>query len=249
MTLIMAAPNGARKGHADHPRLPVTLPETVETARACHAAGARALHLHVRDAAGGHSLDAGLYREALAELAQAVPGMRVQVTTEAVGRYDMQAQAALLAELRPAWASLALREAARDRGVARRIHDTARDVGTEIQHIVFDADDARLLAEWQDAGVLGPDASVILVLGRYDDGPPSDPAALPPLLDSLPPVGRWMVCAFGPSEHACLRAAARLGGDLRVGFENATQQEDGTVWPDMAASVRALRHAIEENLP
>ena len=56
---LMVAPNGARRGKADHASLPLTLAETLATARACHAAGADALHLHVRDEAGAHSLDAG----------------------------------------------------------------------------------------------------------------------------------------------------------------------------------------------
>ena len=70
--LIMVAPNGARRMKADHPALPLTVAETVETAQACHAAGAGALHLHIRDAEGRHSLDAGHYREALQALRQAV---------------------------------------------------------------------------------------------------------------------------------------------------------------------------------
>ncbi|MFC3119632.1 3-keto-5-aminohexanoate cleavage protein [Jhaorihella thermophila] len=30
----------------------------------------------------------------------------------------------------------------------------------------------------------------------------------------------WTVCAFGPAEHACLLQALRLGGNVRIGFEN-----------------------------
>lgn len=65
---LMVAPTGARRGKADHPALPVSIPEIVATAVACFAAGARAIHAHVRDAGGLHSLDPGLYRELLAEL-------------------------------------------------------------------------------------------------------------------------------------------------------------------------------------
>ncbi|MEM1003879.1 MAG: 3-keto-5-aminohexanoate cleavage protein, partial [Pseudomonadota bacterium] len=69
----MVAPNGARHGRADHPAIPVSIAETVAVAHACQGAGARGLHLHVRDADGRHSLDAGHYSEALSELARAVP--------------------------------------------------------------------------------------------------------------------------------------------------------------------------------
>ncbi|MEK9583128.1 MAG: 3-keto-5-aminohexanoate cleavage protein, partial [Candidatus Puniceispirillum sp.] len=42
-TIIMAAPNGARKVKTDHPAVPVTIAETIATAKECHAAGASIL--------------------------------------------------------------------------------------------------------------------------------------------------------------------------------------------------------------
>ena len=47
-TIIMAAPNGARKVKTDHQAVPVTIAETIATAKECHAAGASILHAHVR---------------------------------------------------------------------------------------------------------------------------------------------------------------------------------------------------------
>src|SRR6056297_1604958 len=76
---LMVAPNGARRTKADHPALPMALPEIVETARDCAAAGADGLHLHLRDGEGCHVLDAGLYREAFAELRLTVPQMALQI--------------------------------------------------------------------------------------------------------------------------------------------------------------------------
>ena len=58
---IMVAPNGARKGHAEHPNLPLTAEALATDARACQAAGAQAMHMHVRDNAGRHTLDASRY--------------------------------------------------------------------------------------------------------------------------------------------------------------------------------------------
>ena len=55
--LIMVAPNGARKTKADHPALPITPAELAATASACLEAGAAAIHLHVRDRDGGHTLE------------------------------------------------------------------------------------------------------------------------------------------------------------------------------------------------
>ena len=49
MTYLMVAPNGARKTKVDHPFLPVTSPELVQTALACWQAGAQGLHAQSSD--------------------------------------------------------------------------------------------------------------------------------------------------------------------------------------------------------
>ena len=85
---IMVAPNGARKTTDDHSEIPVTIDRLVETASDCFDAGARAMHFHVRDENQQHVLDAGLYREAIAELSQKLPALHLQMTTESVGRYS-----------------------------------------------------------------------------------------------------------------------------------------------------------------
>ena len=58
---LMVAPNGARRTKQDHPAIPVTLEQTVETAKKCYQAGAEAIHFHLRDDKQQHILDAGLY--------------------------------------------------------------------------------------------------------------------------------------------------------------------------------------------
>ncbi|MGV6812058.1 MAG: 3-keto-5-aminohexanoate cleavage protein [Brevirhabdus sp.] len=237
--LTMIAPNGATRTKADHPHLPITIPEIVATACDCHAKGADALHLHVRDALGRHSLDTGLYREALGELARTVPAMAVQVTTESAGLYGPSEQASMLLDLKPGWASLALREAAQDMDIAQRLYADCAANGIRLQHILYDEGDIALLTRFSELGWIGADPEVLLVLGRYGTGG-SNPKDIAPFRASLPDDTRWMLCAFGPIEHKCLVAAAALGGDIRVGFENAVVDRTGSLWPDMAASVTAL---------
>ena len=244
--MIMVSPTGARLTKTDHPAVPITIPEIVAATRECATAGAEALHLHIRDREGRHSLDAGLYAEALAAIDEALPGYPVQITTESAGRYGPDDQCNLLEKLVPKWASISLREVAQDHALARRIYAICQDNGTVVQHIVYTAEDANTLRMWQAEGGLGADESVILVLGSYAAGRAAQPTDLRALLRSLPPVNRWMVCAFGPSEHACLRHAAQLGGDLRVGFENSTTNSHGAPWPDVQSSVRALTERMEQ---
>ncbi|MCW3780655.1 3-keto-5-aminohexanoate cleavage protein [Defluviimonas salinarum] len=248
MTLprIMVAPNGARLTKTDHPALPMTIPEITATARACQAAGAGGLHAHVRDAEGAHVLDAGLYAELLAELAREAPGLYVQITTEAVGRYSPAEQRALVETLRPAAVSIALREitAEEDGRITARFFAACAEAGTEVQHILYDAADTEHLARLVAKGTIpAANLAVLHVLGRYTAGQVSSPADLDPPLAAQEAAGLapdWAVCAFGAAETDCLLAALRKGGKARIGFENNRLNRDRSIAADNAERVRDL---------
>ena len=247
---IMVAPNGARRGKADHAALPVTIAETVATARACHAAGAGALHAHVRDADGAHVLDAGLYAELIAEMAQAVPDMPVQITTEAAGIFTPADQRALLRRITPEGVSISLAEmlADDDRAAARCCYHDLAEAGVAVQHILYDTAQVQRLADEIAAGTVPQDhLSVLYVLGRYTQGQVSAPEDLLPFLAAAKGAGLapdWGICAFGQQETACLKSAHGLGGKLRVGFENNLLMADGALAPDNAARVADVVRAI-----
>ena len=252
---LMVAPNGANRTKADHPALPVTLDEIVATARACHAAGADGLHLHLRDGEGRHVLDAGLYREALAELRRAVPGMALQVTTEANGIYPAPHQRRVALEAGAGMVSSALREIMQDtpEGEAAAFYRTCAERGIVVQHILYDAGELDLLRRVLPEDLFAdPGLQLLFVLGRYTPGQTSTPDALAPFLRAQKRHGiapDWMVCAFGRGETACLRAAHAAGGKLRVGFENSLVNEDGRPARDNAERVTRLRAALEPPRP
>lgn len=249
---IMVAPNGARRGKADHPALPVTLAELVTDARACRAAGADGLHLHLRDGDGRHLLDAGAYREALAALAEALPGWPVQITTEAVGRYSPAHQRQIARSSGARAISIALREMLAEGetlAAANLYRDLSAD-GVDVQHIVYSADEVDQLAQLLPTDMLrAPSLQVLFVLGRYTSGQTSDPSMLIPFLDRLAWYGLtpdWAVCAFGQGETACLLAARAAGGKMRVGFENSLVHPDGQIARDNADRVTALIAALAD---
>ena len=242
---IMVAPNGARRTKADHPALPVTDAELIACAVACHAAGADGLHAHIRDAQGRHLLDAARYRDLLAALREAVPGMALQITTEAADRFDaeMQMQTALGAGA--SLVSASVRELARaGTATAAAFYSRCADRGIAVQHILYDPADCDLLAQVLPGDLLtDPGLQLIFVLGRYSATGTSDPADLDPFLDWMTSqrlTPDWALCAFGETEVACLRAAARAGGKCRVGFENSLFLSDGSVAADNAEKVRDL---------
>lgn len=238
---LMVAPNGARKTRADHPALPLTPADLAGTARACEDAGATALHLHVRDADGRHTLDADSYRAAL-EAIRTVSGIRLQITTEAAGVFDVADQIdCLRAGLSPE-ASVALREIERAPDRLAEAYRAAAEAGTRVQHILYAPDDLTRLVAHLDAGRI-PAAfdSVLFVLGRYTEGQRSAPQDLDPFLAALGQTPlTWAVCAFGAREQECLLYALDHGGNVRVGFENNHTAPDGTPFADNAAAVASL---------
>jgi uncharacterized protein (DUF849 family) len=80
--LIKAALNGGRT-RAEHPAIPITPDQLAASAKESVAAGARAIHFHVRDAAGRESLDPEDVANALTAVRSVVPGTPIGISTGA----------------------------------------------------------------------------------------------------------------------------------------------------------------------
>jgi len=246
---IMVAPNGAYKTKVDHPQLPTTIEEIVETAAACQKAGADGLHAHVRDGSGKHVLDAGLYRELLDECGRKLPGFYVQITTEAVGLYSPAQQDALVRALKPDAVSVALREMVQSGGEksARDFYHWANETGIEVQHILYSGAEIDQLAACRKRGIVPSGIlCILMVLGRHAKEQQSVCEDLQPFLgafdrnfNTLDAVD-WSVCAFGRGESDCLVEAAQSGGKVRVGFENSLWNRDGSMADDNAERVKEI---------
>lgn len=253
--MVISAPNGARRTHADHPALPITSAEIAACAQRVRDAGAGMLHMHVRDDAGGHSLDAGRYAEATAAVREAVgDDLVIQITTEAVGVYGPAEQMATVRALWPEAASCALRELCPDEAGEAAYGAFLRDcaeAGVQVQHILYDAQDSsRFTRLWKAGLIPGAAPLVLLVLGRYGDGPASAPDALPPLLAALGDAARslcWSVCAFGPREHEIALAASARGGHARLGFENNLWRSNGRLARDNSELIADFTAALARN--
>lgn len=246
--VLAVAPNGARRGPADHAALPIGPAALAAEAAACRAAGATMMHVHVRDDRGGHSLDVDAYRAALAAIrARIGTDMILQVTTEAVGIYRPAEQMEMVYRLRPEAVSLALRElvpgAAEQPAFGDFLH-WLRDADIAPQFILYGPEDLICYRELLRAGVIpGRAHAVLFVLGRYSAQQRSTPADLLAFLDGGEGLSSWMVCAFGPQEAGCALTAAGLGGHARIGFENNLYMADGALAPDNAALIKQAASA------
>ncbi len=244
---IMVAPNGARNGKDFHPMIPVTRAELVETARTCAAAGAGAMHFHVRDSDGKHVLDAGLYRAALADMTAAAPDMHLQITTEAYGRYSPTEMRAIVRDVMPPGVSIGVKEMMPERVPTPEdiaFYQWLDGTGIQLQNICYSPDDIDLLRDLAVAADRSLHRSWILfVVGHYTTGKDSDPKGIAPFLDRIKALELdldWAVCAFGKTETACLAEAFRLGGKVRTGFENSIFMGNGSIARDNAEHVAEI---------
>ena len=241
--MIMSAPNGARRDHADHAALPITANESALDAVALLEAGVSILHLHVRDDAGRHSLDAGRYRQAMAAIRESVGDkLVIQVTTEAVGQYTCEQQIALVRELKPEAVSLALREICpldTEEQIAAEFFAWMRSENIWPQYILYSVDDVLRFDDMRQRGVFADDAPfAMFVLGEYANAVPGKVADLTAMLaatnaDQYP----WAVCCFGQNENVVMLAATAQGGHVRLGFENNLHLPEGTLAADNAALI------------
>lgn len=243
---LMVAPNGARLTTNDHSALPVTIPQIIETTIECKRNGADGLHAHVRDKNQKHILDAGLYKELLAEFELKLPDFYVQITTEAVGLYSPQEQRQLIRDVVPKAVSISITEMMADDNetAARNLYYWANDASIQIQHILYSTKDvARFIALTHKKIIPEQTHHLLFVLGRYSTNKQSLPTDLDPFLAATKPVEQkidWAVCAFGNRETDCLKYVREKGGKVRIGFENNLHNSDGSIAANNAARITDL---------
>jgi len=251
--IITVAPNGARRTKVDHPAIPLVPEELAQCAKECQEAGARVIHLHVRNEQGKHSLDVGRYQEAIDAIRQKVgEGLVVQITTEAVGRYTPKEQMEMVRTLKPQAVSLALRELVPNSSDITSFADFTKWLemkGIASQFILYDTKDVDLFASLNSQGCIRrPSDMVLFVLGKYQDGQGSTPDQLEEFLKAWKNSSQthsWGLCAFGGEEISCATAGAARGGHPRVGFENNLRRPDGVLLESNTESVQALVSALK----
>ena len=248
---VAVAPNGGRKTKADHPALPLSADELARTAAESLERGASMIHLHVRDANGGHCLDPEAYRAAIARICREVGDrLVIQITSESLGLFTPSEQRAAVLEANPEAVSLALRELAPEKedepGFGLFLGKLKR-MRIWPQIILYKADEAAHLGAMMKQGLIPFDElAVLYVLGRFTLTRTAAPGDLLPFLaPDMPRFHSWSVCAFGRREAACVTAGALLGGHVRVGFENNLALPDGARAASNAELVGAAAGALE----
>ena len=235
MSLLKACLNGART-RADHPAVPQTPEELARDAEAVVTAGAQALHVHARDAAGAPTLEATHCGAALRAIRRASPGVLVGLTTIARIEPDPARRIAMVRAWteRPDFASVNWSEPGAE-DLARALLDM--DVAVEAGIWTFD--DAERFA----ASAVAPLCLRALV-------EPLEPDATESLATARRVVDRLryrgvrlplVVHGRGRATWPVLRDAIARGHGIRVGLEDTLHLPDGRVARVNAELVAAAR--------
>lgn len=237
---LKAAINGAAASGM-HPALPVTPEEIAEAARSARAAGADAIHLHVRDASGAESLAGDDVAAVLTATRAACPETPIGVSTGAWVVPDPAARLRAIEDWRvqPDFASVNFHEA-RACEVAELL--LSRGVGVEagLWHLAA----ADLLV----SSGLAPRCLRVLIEPMQADveSALANATAIAAALDRARVEAPRLLHGTGETAWPLLRAAAERGFATRIGLEDVFDLPDGAFAPDNAALVRAARAILDD---
>jgi uncharacterized protein (DUF849 family) len=218
---VKACLNGARRP-GDHPALPLTPEQTAAEAARAAAAGAFAVHVHVRDVEGRQTFEGAHVAAMLRAVRARNPGLPVGVTTGAWIERDPARRLALVAGWTdlPDFASVNFSEdGAAD--LARAI--ASRGVGVEAG--LWSADDARALVA---AGLHGACVRYLIEPRDREPGPARETAAaIEAVLDDAGAGAPRLLHGSAATAWPLLRDALTRGLQTRIGLEDTLSLPDG----------------------
>jgi uncharacterized protein (DUF849 family) len=236
MMLLQAAINGSR-APAEHPALPARPDQLAAAAKACVAAGAGAIHFHVRSEDGRESLSAPDVARAVSAVRTGCRGIPIGISTGAWIEPDPDRR---LAQVRrwhilPDFASVNFHEPG-----AVEIAEELLELGVGVETGLSDVDGAELLVrslledrclrvllepqEPDPAAALETVSAIERLLGDYaSDGTPR------------------LLHGVDATAWPLLREAARRGYDARIGLEDTLRLPGGEPPGDNLDLVKAAR--------
>ncbi len=255
--LITVAPTGAELTKSDHPHLPTTLDELVTEAKACQAAGAGLVHVHIRDAEHRPTLDLGRLRETVAAL-RAETDLVVQLSTGGSVHDPLETRLAVL-DAAPESCSLTCGTVNFGDEVFLNpwpfmveLFERARDAHVVPEFELFDIGHVAAMRRLLDTCGLpwGGKVHADFVMG-VPGGMPGTAQALVAGVQALPEqVTSWSATGIGRAHLPVMAAALSMGGHLRVGMEDNVVYARGHVVTSNAELVaRAARLAEELQRP
>jgi uncharacterized protein (DUF849 family) len=225
-TLIAVAPTGAESAKADVPALPCTLDELVSTAKACQAAGAALIHVHIRDADAQPTLDLRRLKDTVEAIRQATD-LVVQVSSGGAVTDSYENRIKVL-DANPDGASLTCGTVnfgqdvfMNPQDLIERLYLTMREREIVPEFELFDLGHVTTMRRLLDkhGAPYGGHVHADLVMG-VPGGMPGTIQALTAAVQALPPEATWSATGVGRTTVPVMLAALAGNGHLRVGMED-----------------------------
>jgi uncharacterized protein (DUF849 family) len=235
MTLVKACQNGGTT-RAQHLGVPQTPGEIARDGAACVAAGAGALHFHVRERDGKETLSDDETALALRVVKSVVPDVPVGLTTALwIAGDDAELRHRLVTgwTRKPDFASVNLDEAG-----AVELGEALLAAGVAIEAGVSFVEDVALLAE---SPLRDRFMRVLIEPDDEDaDAAVARAAAIEAALDDAGIEAPRLHHGYGLATWAVIDAGLKLGRDVRIGLEDTTVMPDGTPPHNNAELVAAV---------
>jgi len=232
--LVTVAPTGAETAKEDCPQLPTTLGELVATAQECEEAGARMIHVHIRDADHRPTLDLGRLTDTVQALREQTD-LIVQLSTGG-SVHDPLDQRLRVLDAAPDSCSLTMGTT----NFGDEVFSNPWPFVTELYRLT---QERRVVPEFELFD-LGHVASLRRLLDRFGlpyggrvhvdfvlgvpGGMPGTAEALVAAVQALPAeVTSWSATGVGRTTLPVMLAALSMGGHLRVGMEDVLTLSKG----------------------
>jgi len=268
-TMITCAVTGNLTKSEMNPALPISPQQIADSALEAAAAGAAAVHIHVRHPdTGAPSMDLAHYREVVERIRAKNNALIINLTTGPGGRFQPGDENPAVAgprtnllrperrvehvvALKPDVCTLDLNTMTFGQEVVintppnlRKMAAAIYESGVAPEVELFDSGDIHLMNDFLAEGVLRQPLLVSLVLGvKY--GLPATPAAMSFAKSILPPDTVWTGFGVGRSAFAMLAQSFLLGGMVRIGLEDTVNVAKGELAKSNGELVEKAKHIVE----
>ena len=251
--IICVAITGSLPTKSDNPAVPVTVAEQVESAHEAYDAGARIVHVHVRDDEGSPTSDPERFAQVLGGLREHCPDLIVQFSTG--GRSGSGRERGGMLSLKPDMASLTVGS----NNFPTRVYENspdlvdwlasemlAHDVKPEIE--AFDLSHIFQAATMAEDGRLSSPLYVQFVMGVKNAMPVDRPVFdfYVETLKRLAPDAEWCAAGIGRHQLTLNEWCVSSGGHARTGLEDNVRLDRETLAPSNAALVGRVVELCEK---
>lgn len=253
--ILTAAITGAETCRKDQPNLPVTPKEQAAAAKECFAAGARVVHLHVRNDDEKPTQNLERFKEAIDRIRDVAPEMIIQISTGGAVGEDFDKRIAPL-KLKPDMGTL-------NAGTLNfgddifinhpkdivRLAEAFKEYGVAPEIEVYESGMIDVVAKLVDKGfIIHTPLHVQFVLGVPGgmNGAPHNVLYMRDQLNKLIPTATWAIAGIGRWHIPASLTAMVNDGHIRVGFEDNIYYHKNMVADSNAQLVARMARIAEE---